>query len=96
MNENDQIIQDIGRKCAEDVSGAIRRNMLLMLDGRGKMMIASYAAATAIGAANGAFAAYLGGPTAIDEQFVDQLWDDILRPMVLGQLSSPISEQGVG
>lgn len=80
--------KDIGRKCGDDVAGAIRRNMALMLDRRGKMIVASYAAATAIGAANGAFAAYMGGPEEIDAKFVDQLWADILRPMVLGELAS--------
>lgn len=84
---SDQIIKDIGRKCAEDVAGAIRRNMLLFNGKRELMIVATYGAAAAIGAANGAFAAYMDAPDSIDEKLVDQLWAEILRPMILGDLS---------
>lgn len=82
----DQLAKDMGRKCADDVSAAIRRNMQLMPDRHGKMVVSTYAAAAAIGAANGAFAAMAEGPLEIDEAFVDQCWSEILRPMILGQI----------
>lgn len=81
----DEIIKDIGRKCGDDVSAAIRRNMLLMADQRGAMIVATYAAAAAIGAASGAFAAFLDGPAEVDAATIDEMWTEILRPMVLGQ-----------
>lgn len=34
---SEQMIKDIGRKCADDVSAALRRNMQLMPDPRSKM-----------------------------------------------------------
>lgn len=80
------LIKDIGRKCADDVADAIRRNMLLMGDKRSKMIVTAYGASAAIGAANGAFAAMADGPLEIDEAFVDQCWSEILRPMILGQI----------
>jgi len=92
MLKHGNIEQDIGRKCADDVAAAIRRNVALMADRRGKMIVASYAAATAIGAANGAFAAFMDRPAAIDEKFVDQLWGEFIRPMVLGELSKVAGE----
>ena len=92
MLKHGNIEQDIGRKCADDVAAAIRRNVALMADRRGKMIVASYAAATAIGAANGAFAAFMDGPAAIDEKFVDQLWGEFIRPMVLGELAKVAGE----
>lgn len=85
----DAITRDIGRKCADDVGDAIRRNMQLMGDKRGKMIVATYGAATAIGAANGAFAAMADGQLTIDEAFVDQCWAEVLRPMILGQIAAP-------
>ncbi len=85
----DGVTRDIGLKCADDVGDAIRRNMYLMGDKRGKMIVATYGAATAIGAANGAFAAMSDGPQEIDEAFVDQCWAEILRPMILGQIANP-------
>lgn len=87
MAERDPLIMDVGRKCSEDVAAAMRRNMLLMLDKRGAMIVATYGAATAIGAANGAYSAYMDGPDVVSEAMVDQLWADILRPMILGQLA---------
>lgn len=87
MGENDLITQDVGRKCADDVADAVRRNMHLMLNQRGVMIVAAYGAAAAIGAANGAFASYMGGGNEIDEALVDQLWSEILRPMILGNLA---------
>jgi hypothetical protein len=90
----DQILQDIGRKCGEDVSAAIGRNMLLFDGKREAMIIATYGAATAIGAANGAFSAYMDGPDAIDANLVDQLWAEILRPMILGDLSQAAIAKG--
>lgn len=87
MGDDDHITQDIGRKCASDVGDAIRRNIALMNGKREAMIVSAYAAAAAIGAANGAFAAFMDGPQVIDEKMVDQLWTDFLRPMVLGELS---------
>lgn len=88
MPPHDQIVADIGRKCADDVAGAIRRNMRLTDSQREAMIVSAYAAAAAIGAANGAFAAFMNGPGDIDAAFVDQLWSEFLRPMVLGELVS--------
>ena len=91
------IEQDIGRQCPAAVSDALPRNMRLRDDKRGMMIVASYGAAAAIGAANGAFAAFMDGPEAIDEKFVDQLWANILRPMVLGGAAAALSTaQGEG
>lgn len=84
---SDQMIKDIGRKCADDVSAALRRNMQLMPDPRSKMIVTAYGASAAIGAANGAFAAMGDGPQEIDEAFVDQCWSEILRPMILGRIA---------
>lgn len=88
IDESEQIIKDIGRKCASDVGDAIRRNMSLVTGKREMMIVTAYAAASAFGAANGAFAAFMHGPSAeIDAQFVDQLWVEFIRPMVLGNLN---------
>jgi hypothetical protein len=89
LSAADQILQDIGRKCAGDVSEAIHRNMALADDRRGKMIVAAYAAAAAFGSANGAFSAFMNGPEVIDEAFVDELWAQFVRPMVLGQFAKP-------
>lgn len=91
LEDEDGLVKDIGRKCADDVGDAIRRNMQLMGDRRGKMIVATYGAATAIGAANGAFAAVMDGHKQIDEVFVDKVWAEILRPMILGQIAPPPS-----
>lgn len=85
--DTERVIRDVGRKCGDDVSGAIRRNVALMESQRGAMIVTTYAAAAAIGAANGAFNAFMNGPDKIDEALVDQLWADLLRPMVVGELS---------
>lgn len=79
-----QIVQDIGRKCADDVSAAIRRNMQLMETGQEMAQVAIYGAAQAMGTASGGLAAALAAdgnmrdPTSV----ADHLWD-LLRPMVL-------------
>ncbi len=86
-SDNDEILKDIGRKCSDDVAAAVRRNIHLMGDRRGKMIVATYGAAAAIGAANGAFAAFMDGPDEIDAVFVDKIWAEILRPMILGDLA---------
>lgn len=82
------IEQDIGRKCGYDVGDAIRRNMLLMDDRRGAMIVASYGAAVAIGNAIGAYSAFADGPIDINPAMIDQLWSEILRPMVLGEMTT--------
>ncbi len=86
MSAADAIAKDIGRKCADDVSAAIKRNMHLMPDRRGKFLVAAYAAVTGIAAATGAFAATIGGGPDPDEQMVDELWAEFFRPLALGQL----------
>lgn len=101
LSSADAIAKDIGRKCADDVSAAIKRNMHLMPDHRGKFLVAVYAAVTGIAAATGAFAATIGGGPEPDERMVDELWTSFFRPLALGQLpdlsaSTPDKEKGAG
>lgn len=82
------IVRDIGHKCADDVSAAIRRNMRLMENGQEMAQVAFYGAAQAMGAAAGGMAAVLeaDGNTRDPGEVADHLWD-ILRPMVLKGLA---------
>jgi hypothetical protein len=87
MTEQDVILADIGRKCADDVSDAINRNMKLAGGQRGALIIAAYATAASCGATTGAFAAYEGKATAnIDADDIDAVWTQFIRPMMLGKL----------
>lgn len=83
---NDLLVKDIGRKCGDDVGGAIRRNMQLVDLPRERMMVAMYGAGVAVGNATGAWLGAMGltcAPLATD---IDQMWRDVLRPLALGQL----------
>jgi S-methylmethionine-dependent homocysteine/selenocysteine methylase len=82
-----QIISDVGKKCADDVSAAIRRNMQLADGAREQMVVGMYAAAAAIGAATGALGAFMGRPSTLTAEQVDEAWSGILRPMVLGEFA---------
>ena len=84
MTPEQQIISDIGRKCADDVSQAIRRNFQLVEGSEAALVIASYAAVSAFGAAGGAFAAHTDGPPTLDEATIDALWQGYIRPMLTG------------
>lgn len=86
----DRIAKDIGRKCSDDVSAAIHRNMNLMTTQRGAFMVAAYGAATAIGAASGAFSALADDIPQPNEAMIDAMWRDFLRPIALGQLPKGI------
>lgn len=82
----DQLHKDIGRKCADDVSDAIRRGFQLVENDHGAVIVAAYAAAAAFGAAGGAFAAYAGKSPDLTADSIDDLWAGFIRPMMLGQL----------
>jgi len=88
MTPQEQITKDIGRKCADDVNAAIRRNQMLVGSRQDSLIIAMYAAATSVGAVTGTFSAMTGGPALPDAEAIDDVWLNLLRPMVLGQLSS--------
>ena len=78
------IVKDICHKCGEDVAGAIHRNMQLV-DGEHEMaQVAFMGAASALGAAGGAFLALqeAAGGTSTDEEVAEGLWS-LLRPMVV-------------
>lgn len=90
---NDGIIKDIGRKCADDVSDAIKRNMQLIPDQRGKFLVAVYAAVTGIASASGAFAATTGMGTEPNERMIDELWAEFFRPLAIGQLPSFVEDE---
>lgn len=92
LTAGDAIAKDIGRKCSDDVGAAIRRNMSLMTDQRGAFMIAAYGAATAIGSATGAFSALADDIPEPDEQMIDEMWRDFLRPLALGQLPKGVCD----
>lgn len=88
--EYDPITADIGRKCSDDVSAAIRRNMLLMQDNLSAAQVAVIGAGGALGMAAGAMCAHLeelAGAQMDNEGIADALWD-ILRPMCLASLAA--------
>lgn len=82
---NDQMTHDIIRKCSEDVSGAIERNMMLVAPDHDAMaQVTMMGAASAVGADAGAYAAILwrnGVPANVSDT-ADAAWS-ILRPMVV-------------
>lgn len=88
MGEADQIAADIGRKCSDDVSAVIRRNFMLVADRHSAVVVASYAAVTAIGAASGAFNALNDGPGYSTPETLDELWTGFFRPLMLGELTA--------
>ena len=78
------IVKDICHKCDEDVAGAISRNMQLV-DGAHEMaQVAFMGAASALGAAGGAFLALqeATGGTSTSDEVADGLWL-LLKPMVV-------------
>ena len=87
----DALEKDMGRKCADDVSAAIRRTLQLMPDQRGAMIVAIYGAAAAIGAATGAFSALSDEIPEPNEKMLDEMWAAFLRPIALGQLPKGIA-----
>lgn len=58
MNRPDALTRDIARKCADDVSAAIRRNMALVDGPAEKLAVSMSAAASAMGSATGSYLAY--------------------------------------
>lgn len=82
------IVRDIGRKCGEDASGAIRRNMALMGNSEEMAQVAVFGAGSALGTAAGAMAAHLERQTGkpVDgAEVADHLWA-LLRTTVLAGL----------
>lgn len=82
------IVRDIGRKCGDDVGSAICRNMQLVDTPRDRMMVAMYGASAALGNATGAWLGSMGLPCEPVAGDFDQLWRELLRPMVLGHLGA--------
>ncbi|MFZ3484244.1 hypothetical protein [Sphingomonas sp. 3-13AW] len=90
-----EIVRDIGQKCGDDASGAIRRNMALMDTHHEMAQVAVFGAGSALGTAAGAMAASLRGDsdTPINSvEVADHLWT-ILRPAVLAGLQRIESSQ---
>ena len=85
MKQLDHMTRDIGRKCADDVSGAMRRNILLADDMQGMVAISAYGAAAAIGLATGMFAQQSGAANdeVISAAMIDELWVNLIRPIAV-------------
>lgn len=81
----DYIIKDIGRKLADDIFAATRRNFMLVDDPRAAFIVGTYGAASAIAAACAALAAWTDEPDPA--KLADALWDT-LRPMVISAAQS--------
>lgn len=93
---SDEINRDIARKCDEDVSGAIHRNMQLVEGGAAKAQIAFMGAGSALGSAGGAFLALHAaqyGEGVPDEEAAEALWL-LLRPMVVRAIARHRKEKG--
>jgi hypothetical protein len=93
VNKIDTICADIGRKCASDVSSTVHRNISLMDDTRGAMIVAMYGAAAAFGAATGSMGAFLGRDGDITPEIVDEMWTAFIRPMILGELAKDTPDE---
>lgn len=90
------IVMDIGRKCDEDVSGAINRNMALVSGEVQMSQVAFMGAASALGTAGGAFLAVhysKGGAVVTDEEIAAALWS-LLSPMVVRFVARLRSQEG--
>jgi hypothetical protein len=85
MQQLDHMTKDIGRKCASDVSGAMRRNIMLADDIQGMVAISAYGAAAAIGLATGMFAQKAGAAKGerITAAMIDELWINFIRPIAV-------------
>jgi hypothetical protein len=80
----DPIVRDIAHKAADDVSGAIHRNLALVQPGQQRAQVALMACASSMAAACAAFLAVneqLGGARTSDNEAADALWD-LMKPMV--------------
>ena len=85
----DAIKRDLCRKAADDVSASIQLTCALMDDVTDKSHVALFAAAGAMGAAAGFFAAILrkDGQEASSEALVDDLLER-MRPIVISALEA--------
>lgn len=84
----DNLTQDIGSKCADDVRAAIHRNMKLIGTQPGALAVSLYAAVTAFGATTGALHAWMNiEADGQSPEVVDQVWAELIRPMLLGELT---------
>lgn len=77
------IVKDMGRKLADDVGAAMRRNALLMTDTQANFATAMYGAATAVAWAASPMRNMTSGS---DEDCANALWD-ALRPMVISAMA---------
>lgn len=81
----DQITRDIARKCGDDVSAAIHRNMALVGGATPMTQVAFSGAASALGAAAGSVLAVhfmMGGDKEAPDVVADRVWS-MLRPLVV-------------
>ena len=85
LQPENQIVGDLGRKCADDVSRAIRRTMQLAESANDKFVIGSYGASVAMAWASAALNVMTESENP--EQCADELWV-ILRPFVIHGLST--------
>jgi hypothetical protein len=81
------IVRDIGNKCSDDVAAAISRNMHLVDTPKDASSVAFFGAASALGAASGAFLATqpMNGGGMPADVLAAALWS-ILQPMVVGSI----------
>lgn len=87
---NVAILKDLGRKCGDDVTGAIHRNMLLSDSTAGKLAISSYGAVEALAAFSGVVAAHMGHDDGMTPEFLDEMWSQFLRPLMLANAGAPV------
>jgi len=97
MKSPPSVVMDIARKCDEDVAGAIARNMALVSGASQMSQVAFMGAASALGAAGGAFLAVhngLGGADTSDDEIAQALWS-LLSPMVVRSVGRLRARQGM-
>lgn len=80
-----QIVKDAGLECSKDTSAAVGRNVSRLPEPEAKVMIALYGVVGAVGAFNGVVAAVLEHSPVITPAVLDALWEDMIRPAVLGE-----------
>jgi hypothetical protein len=85
----DQITRDIARKCGDDVSAAIHRNMALVGGATPMAQVAFSGAASAFGAAAGSVLAVhrlTGGEPVTTDEVLERVWS-IIRPLAVRSLA---------
>jgi hypothetical protein len=82
----EHVLRDLGRKCADDVTGVIHRAAALTwADPQDCFFLALSAAASATGAVSGFAQRCM--PDMTPEQAMDQVWS-LLRPMMLASFGN--------